>query len=492
MVIAALFLIVALPVHAQIASDSLDEKLFQGVSNNDLPGVQASLAAGADIFAKNTYGQTAADLAVDKGFFDIAHYLTQYIDRVQKSAPAQKALPQMAAPVSPVSVEPLAALSPAAVTPPHPPSITPMVAPPPSPIQDEGPFALSTPPQSGLAMVEDSKLSPSSPPEQNLPATNNNPIPPQPIAAASTTPAEAPQPPETPSKAPSKAEGDIGAPGRMDNLVNAVANFFSPDKPEPAEAELPPVNENKIEAKPETKAETKAETETETKAEPEAESRIEPQNKNTKVVFAPTPAPPPSEKPLPFEKKASAHKISHQNLNGALKLPLGKTLSEQLSQTPDICITKAKEKAVCIEQTDWSEGLFSHFDQLKTSIFKRFDKGNRAVVGYRDGAAKFVQTIFAASDFTSVSDHFIKVYGEPDERTERTAAPLGKPREVNLVLSWYGYDETAKRETVLQIINYDETRSNFVNMEEGVVILKYHDEPSPFTYVTAIELIRIP
>ncbi|MCR4377304.1 MAG: hypothetical protein NUV50_04335 [Rhodospirillales bacterium] len=361
-----------------------------------------------------------------------------------------------------------------------------MVAPPPSPIQDEGPFALSTPPQSGLAKVEDSKLAPSSPPEQNLPTTNTNPIPPQPVATASTTPQEAPQPPETPSK----AEDDVGAPGHMDKLINAVASFFAPDKPEPAETAPPPVNESKIEAKP--KAEPRATAEAEAKTEPETESKIEAQNKNTKIVFAPTPAPPPSEKPLPSENKARAHKIAHKNLNEALKLPLGETLSEQLSQTPDACITKAKEKAVCIEQTDWSEGLFSHFDQLKTSIFKRFDKGNRAVVGYRDGAAKFVQTIFAASDFTSVSDHFIKIYGEPDERTKRTAAPLGKPREVNLVLSWYGYDETAQRETVLQIINYDETRSNFVNMDEGTVILKYHDEPSPFTYVTAIELIRIP
>lgn len=50
-------------------------KLFKAVEVNDMPGVKAALAAGADINAKNAAGKTAADLAVDRGHFIIAHFL---------------------------------------------------------------------------------------------------------------------------------------------------------------------------------------------------------------------------------------------------------------------------------------------------------------------------------------------------------------------------------------------------------------------------------
>lgn len=49
--------------------------LFKAVEVNDMPGVKAALAAGADITAKNATGKTPADLAVDRGHFIIAHFL---------------------------------------------------------------------------------------------------------------------------------------------------------------------------------------------------------------------------------------------------------------------------------------------------------------------------------------------------------------------------------------------------------------------------------
>ncbi len=50
-------------------------KLFKAVEVNDIPGVKSSIDAGADLFAQNEEGMTAADLAVDKGHFIVAHYL---------------------------------------------------------------------------------------------------------------------------------------------------------------------------------------------------------------------------------------------------------------------------------------------------------------------------------------------------------------------------------------------------------------------------------
>ncbi len=50
-------------------------QLFAAVQANDFQAVQTSIGAGADVEARNSWGFTAADVAVDRGYFRIAHYL---------------------------------------------------------------------------------------------------------------------------------------------------------------------------------------------------------------------------------------------------------------------------------------------------------------------------------------------------------------------------------------------------------------------------------
>lgn len=63
------------PLSGEAASRQATERLFNAVHANDYSAVQASIGAGADVEARNSWGVTAADLAVDKGYFRIAHYL---------------------------------------------------------------------------------------------------------------------------------------------------------------------------------------------------------------------------------------------------------------------------------------------------------------------------------------------------------------------------------------------------------------------------------
>jgi hypothetical protein len=51
-------------------------QLFQAVHANDLAAVQASIAGGADLAARDRWGMTALELAIDKGYYQIAHMLT--------------------------------------------------------------------------------------------------------------------------------------------------------------------------------------------------------------------------------------------------------------------------------------------------------------------------------------------------------------------------------------------------------------------------------
>jgi len=52
-----------------------DEALFLAVENNNLDDVRKAVASGASIDARDFNGMQPVDLAIDRGFFDIAHFL---------------------------------------------------------------------------------------------------------------------------------------------------------------------------------------------------------------------------------------------------------------------------------------------------------------------------------------------------------------------------------------------------------------------------------
>ena len=55
--------------------DEATQALFDAVLVNDLEAVKASVSADADLEARDRWGMTPIDLAVDRGHFKIAHFL---------------------------------------------------------------------------------------------------------------------------------------------------------------------------------------------------------------------------------------------------------------------------------------------------------------------------------------------------------------------------------------------------------------------------------
>ena len=138
------------------------EKLFRAIRSNDFPAVKRNLLDGGDVRAENAAGLTVIDLAIDKGYFKIAHYLLAW--RKQRKPKPKLPLPLPAPP--PITAEVAPTAEPAA----------------PEPARGEAPKAQP------------------SPPEQAREAAPIAPQPPQPLAAAESTAKPALIPIETATK----------------------------------------------------------------------------------------------------------------------------------------------------------------------------------------------------------------------------------------------------------------------------------------------------
>lgn len=66
--------------------------LFAAIERNDLAAVQASLAQGARLEAQNAFGLRPVDIAIDRGYYEIAHYLLS-VHNARPAAEAQAKLP---------------------------------------------------------------------------------------------------------------------------------------------------------------------------------------------------------------------------------------------------------------------------------------------------------------------------------------------------------------------------------------------------------------
>jgi hypothetical protein len=85
LIVAALFgavLVMSSASWTSVAAQSSDastvqltKRLFSAVNENNLATVRSSITAGANITAMNSDGMTAAGLAIEKGYFNIAHYI---------------------------------------------------------------------------------------------------------------------------------------------------------------------------------------------------------------------------------------------------------------------------------------------------------------------------------------------------------------------------------------------------------------------------------
>lgn len=139
---------------------TMTRALFEAVEKNDLSAVRAAVADGARIEARSLFGMRPADLAIDKGHYEIAHYLLS-LHNVREAANAAGAK-DASAPNPPEATEGGSPTNDAAAgLPPPPPEIEPPSPPqvvvssareddPPANVQPAGPSAASFAPERDL------------------------------------------------------------------------------------------------------------------------------------------------------------------------------------------------------------------------------------------------------------------------------------------------------------------------------------------------------
>ncbi len=228
--ICALALGLTFEAFAQVRPGSADADLFDSVQRNDLAGVRASLDAGADVFATNAMGNRPADVAVDSGFYDIAHYLLSVMDHkraTRDAAPPPVGDPVLGAPPpTPFSSEPLSsAPSPPMLSPSAPAVMAQRPAPQPQPAQPPkvpggtgpNPFDVGVPPASQPA--------PQSTPGPNAKRVVEAPPPPPPP----------PAPPSTDRAAEAQAQADPVELAQPQVRLSAVR----PSEPQPPQVLRP-------------------------------------------------------------------------------------------------------------------------------------------------------------------------------------------------------------------------------------------------------------
>lgn len=103
------------------SNDKATRQLFQAVYANDLPQVQLSVGDGADVDARDRWGMTPAEIAIDRGNYRIAHFLvsihnTRRTQETPATPAAAAAKAESATPAAATGRHPTTVAGPAAAT----------------------------------------------------------------------------------------------------------------------------------------------------------------------------------------------------------------------------------------------------------------------------------------------------------------------------------------------------------------------------------------
>ena len=492
----------AVAVFGPAAAQSLTpatQKLFDAVWADDLAGVRASISAGAKLDAVNEFGVRPVDMAVDKGHYDIAHYLLS-VDKLRRDSALQARREREFA-----ARQPVAARAPAAR---------------PAPTQAPAPA-----PAPRVAVVTDVPRAPAgqSAAVQPLPV-NPPPAPVAPKAAPSGKPQReslwAPSAPETAPEAPVIRVARVAKPVAVPPPAPAAE---AQSAPAAAEAAAPTgtqtqtnssasgwpdqvtslfslsESESAVAAEPKAQAETQAQAQAEIPAQaqepaPVVQSGVRrigappPTPAPVETAAAPDPAPVPTtvNPAQPPPSMVSAAPLKGVSFRIGENHALGTAIPKD-GPRRSLCVDKSHWSTMfCIEPVIWPAAMADHFQ-----VTNNFYRGRQSIVQYQGGNAVQIHVLFPKDRLRAVTEHFKAVYGPPTDQPEILTALIGEPKRINRTVQWRSRDAKGA-ETVLEIREIDDLRwSAPPDTNHGVVRLYGADQGSVFELLSATDLLLV-
>ena len=391
-----------------------------------MAAAQASVASGADINATNDWGVTPIDLAVDKGHFDIAHYLLSVRNaRSQTIAQAQQAEP------NPTAIQSVTVTQGAGVPQPAP-AIAVEAAPlspqaPPTPaLKGPNPFDPSTMTAGSQLSSADQGTDPNpiqAAPPARLPQTVPKVAAPAPykiqVAAAPTRtyPTGAPS---VPARTP-EPEQPEGTQSPADKIFGALAGAF--------------------------KGETR-------KSNPAVQAAA-----MAKLPFG-----------APIKRQTVVLPPNH--LKGTTLFVgkgsvLGRSQQATSPANPAPCVyTRQGSVALCVEPVEWPGETKGYFD-IRSVLYK----GTKAIVRYDGGTATRYHVLFPSDSFDDVVAFFQGRFGPPTRSGVLPIKSIGTLRKENPVATWISLNDAGNFVTTLEIRAVDDVRGGIPDLRYGVVML---------------------
>lgn len=392
------------------------QNLFDAVHRNDLGAAQSSVAAGADITAVNDWGLTPVDLAVDKGYFGIAHYLLSLRNFREAAGQAAPAPPQ-SAPAPPASrapilqsvpAPPVAALAPGAGAPVE------VAGPAPSwPAGQPNPFDPDAAADTNIPVigrVRGPKGATTPPPPAEVAA----PRPRKPQRAVATAAPSIRRAEPTASTAGDRAADESGG------FFQTLADAFRSTPPK----KRGDAGDGAVEA--------------------------------ARVRLPAPRLPPPADVP-----REDLDKV-------ALALGRSAGLGKAAPSTPEEpeagvrCVqTAGGATVVCMEPVDWPEEM-APLVQVKSGMYQ----GARALVRYDDGKATRLHALFPTDSFDAVVAFLTRRFGPPVKTLDRGAAGRTNPTAL-----WMSVDPVTDQVVALEVRKFDDVRGAFPDTARGAMML---------------------
>ncbi len=436
------------------------QNLFDAVHRNDLGAAQSSVAAGAVITAVNDWGLTPVDLAVDKGYFEIAHFLLSLRNFREAAGQAAPAPPQPApasrAPiVQPVPAPPVAALAPGAGAPVE------VAGPAPSwPAGQPNPFAPDAAAETNIPIIGEIRgpegATTPPPPAAQPPRTVAPPPAVQPPRAAAPPPAVQPpravapppavQPP--PTRTPPPAEVAAPRPRKPQRAVAAAAPPIRRAEPAASTAGDGAADESR------GFFQTLADA-----FRPTPPKKRDGGDGDVEVAQVRLPAP-----RLPPPADVPREDLDKVALTVGQSAALGKA-APPAPEEPEAgarCVqTAGGATVVCVEPVDWPAEVAS-LVQVKSGMYR----GTQALVRYDDGKATRLHALFPTQSFDAVVAFCTRRFGPPVKTLDRGTAGRTNPTAL-----WMSVDPVTDQVVALEIRKFDDVRGAFPDTVHGAMML---------------------